>query len=291
MGIGCIQGGNKIRVVASFKISCKEKIEAMAFLKREIQKIWNRIFNLSMNRFERKVSVLGWWNGRRCLLMPDAPTASKEYFRVPANRIILCFMHFIFLDFPLVDCAPNMNNYEVMKAGCCRWFRKMSPENHFCLKLWVKDNLWLLEKLTAGHLLFLILLTSIWQKGKPDVTCHPDSLLTNWKLFGPNWLKRTPLPPDLEISHNSALDHLNCLIDQLPRPTSEPWYRQRRWSSLTASQLLAGIVYIYHQFHCVSDSLSTVVNIVVISALVTAWRWNFYQRCTTHGMWKEYMQP
>ena len=38
LGIGCIQGGNKIRVVASFKISCKEKIEAMAFLKREIQK-------------------------------------------------------------------------------------------------------------------------------------------------------------------------------------------------------------------------------------------------------------
>ena len=95
LGIGCIQGGNKIRVVASFKISCKEKIEAMAFLKREIQKIWNRIFNLSMNRFERKVSVLGWWNGRRCLLMPDAPTASKEYFRVPANRISLLHAFYI----------------------------------------------------------------------------------------------------------------------------------------------------------------------------------------------------
>ena len=38
LGIGCIQGGNKIRVVARFKISCRGKIEAMVFLKRETQK-------------------------------------------------------------------------------------------------------------------------------------------------------------------------------------------------------------------------------------------------------------
>ena len=169
------------------------------------------------------------------------PGSSKSYFSAS------CILYFLI--FPLVDWAPYMNNHEVMKSGCCRWFRKMSPETFICLKLWIKDSLWLLDKLTAGHLLFLILFTSILQKGTPDLTCHPDSLLSNWKLFAPNWLKRTPLPVDLEISHSSALDHLNCLIDQSiflysPPPTSEPWYRQRRWSSLTASQLLAGIVYI-----------------------------------------------
>ena len=88
-------GGNKIRVVASSKISCKGKIEAMAFLKREIQNFEVFDNEYLMNRFERKVSVLGWWNGRQCLLMPDAPTASKEYFRVPANRISLLHAFYI----------------------------------------------------------------------------------------------------------------------------------------------------------------------------------------------------
>ena len=164
-----------------------------------------------MNRFERKVSVLGWWNGRQCLLMPDAPTASKEYFRVPANRISL--LHAFYISWFLLSLTVRLT-WIIMKS----WNQAAADDSGRCLQktlfVWNYEIRTVYDFLKNSLQGIFFFNQPPYCNGKPDVTCHPDSLLTNWKLFGPNWLKRTPLPPVLEISHNSALDHLNCLIDQ-----------------------------------------------------------------------------